>query len=74
MVLGRQVAWQRSRVSRRLRWSRHRCSRGWALLGSGAEYQMSVVVAANTALHAAVLEEIDAGIERLKRSPGRPPM
>jgi myo-inositol-1(or 4)-monophosphatase len=36
------------------------------LLGSGAGYQMSVVAAANPALHALVLEEIDEGIARLK--------
>jgi len=35
---------------------------GRPLLGSGAEYQMSIV---NRALHDAVLAEIDAGIERL---------
>ena len=35
------------------------------LLGSGAEFQMSVVTSANQALHEAVLAEIDAGIARL---------
>jgi myo-inositol-1(or 4)-monophosphatase len=35
------------------------------LLGSGAEYQMSIVAAANVALHEAVLAEIDAGVARL---------
>jgi myo-inositol-1(or 4)-monophosphatase len=35
------------------------------LLGSGAEYQMSIVCSANAGLHAAVLAEIDAGIGRL---------
>jgi myo-inositol-1(or 4)-monophosphatase len=39
------------------------------LLGSGGEYQMSIVCSANRALHEAVLAEIDAGIGRLaKRS------
>jgi myo-inositol-1(or 4)-monophosphatase len=38
---------------------------GRPLLGSGAEYQMSIVTSANAALHAAVLAEIDAGIRRL---------
>src|SRR5436305_6070133 len=37
------------------------------LLGSGGEYQMSVIAASNAALHAAVLAEVDAGIERLQR-------
>jgi myo-inositol-1(or 4)-monophosphatase len=36
------------------------------LLGSGGEFQMSIVVAANRVLHEAVLEEIDAGIARLR--------
>src|SRR4051812_5197530 len=39
------------------------------LLGSGGEYQMSIVAAANRNLHAAVLAEVDAGIAKLaKRS------
>jgi myo-inositol-1(or 4)-monophosphatase len=38
---------------------------GRPLLGSGAEYQMSIVTSANRALHDAVLAEIGAGIERL---------
>jgi hypothetical protein len=37
------------------------------LLGSGADFQMSVIVAANERLHAAVLAEVDAGIGRLKQ-------
>jgi myo-inositol-1(or 4)-monophosphatase len=37
------------------------------LLGSGAEYQMSIVASANRALHDAVLAEIDAGIDRLAK-------
>ena len=41
------------------------------LLGSGAEYQMSVVAAANAALHRAVLAEVDAGIARLRGAGGR---
>ncbi len=35
------------------------------LLGSGAEFQISVVAASNPALHAAVLTAVDAGIGRL---------
>jgi len=35
------------------------------LLGSGAEFQMSIVTSANRGLHEAVLSEIDAGIARL---------
>jgi myo-inositol-1(or 4)-monophosphatase len=36
------------------------------LLGSGADYQMSIVAAANPALHGKILAELAAGIERLK--------
>jgi myo-inositol-1(or 4)-monophosphatase len=36
------------------------------LLGSGAEYQMSIVASANRGLHARILDEVAAGIERLK--------
>ncbi|HKP91704.1 MAG TPA: inositol monophosphatase family protein [Thermoleophilaceae bacterium] len=36
------------------------------LLGSGAEFQMSIVTSANAALHAKILAEVAAGIERLK--------
>jgi myo-inositol-1(or 4)-monophosphatase len=36
------------------------------LLGSSHEFQMSCVAAANTALHAAICAELDAGIERLR--------
>jgi fructose-1,6-bisphosphatase/inositol monophosphatase family enzyme len=35
------------------------------LLGSGGEYQMSVVASANAALHRQVLVSIDAGVKRL---------
>jgi myo-inositol-1(or 4)-monophosphatase len=35
------------------------------LLGSGAEYQMSVVASANPALHGSILDAVDAGIARL---------
>jgi myo-inositol-1(or 4)-monophosphatase len=35
------------------------------LLGSGAEYQMSVVASANPALHRSILDAVDAGIARL---------
>jgi len=39
------------------------------LLGSGGEYQMSIVASANKTLHRAVLAEVDTGMERLaKRS------
>jgi fructose-1,6-bisphosphatase/inositol monophosphatase family enzyme len=36
------------------------------LLGSGADYQMSIVASANPALHQKILDEVAAGIERLK--------
>jgi myo-inositol-1(or 4)-monophosphatase len=36
------------------------------LLGSGPEYQMSIVASANPVLHARILDEVAAGIERLK--------
>jgi myo-inositol-1(or 4)-monophosphatase len=36
------------------------------LLGSGHEFQMSSISAANAALHAKLVHEIDAGIERLR--------
>ena len=35
------------------------------LLGSGEEFQMSIVASANQALHHSILEEIDVGIRRL---------
>ncbi len=35
------------------------------LLGSGADYQMSVVCTANRALHESILREVDAGVGRL---------
>jgi myo-inositol-1(or 4)-monophosphatase len=38
------------------------------LLGSGHEFQMSCVSAANAELHRAIIESLDAGIERLRRS------
>jgi hypothetical protein len=37
------------------------------LLGSGGEYQMSIVAAANRKLHEAVLSEVDAGIAKLAK-------
>jgi myo-inositol-1(or 4)-monophosphatase len=40
------------------------------LLGSGGEYQMSVVAAANAALHRQVLAGIDAGVARLREARG----
>jgi myo-inositol-1(or 4)-monophosphatase len=36
------------------------------LLGSGAEYQMSVLAAANTRLHELLLAEVERGMERLR--------
>jgi myo-inositol-1(or 4)-monophosphatase len=36
------------------------------LLGSGADFQMSIVASANAALHAQILDEVAAGMERLK--------
>ena len=36
------------------------------LLGSGADFQMSIVASANQALHARILAEVRAGIDRLK--------
>ncbi len=35
------------------------------MLGSGHEFQFSCVAAANPELHAAIVRELDAGIERL---------
>lgn len=40
---------------------------GRRLLGSGEEFQMSCVAAANRELHAAIIGELDAGVERLRR-------
>jgi myo-inositol-1(or 4)-monophosphatase len=40
------------------------------LLGSGHEFQMSCVVAANAELHVQILRSIDAGIERLQKRAG----
>jgi myo-inositol-1(or 4)-monophosphatase len=40
------------------------------LLGSGAEFQMSCVAAANPAIHRQILEQLDAGIERLRSRRG----
>jgi myo-inositol-1(or 4)-monophosphatase len=37
------------------------------LLGSGGDYQMSIVASANRELHEAVLAEVDAGIARLAK-------
>jgi myo-inositol-1(or 4)-monophosphatase len=39
----------------------------YRLLGSGHSFQISSVSAANPALHAALLEAVDAGVERLRR-------
>lgn len=38
------------------------------LLGSGHDFQMSCVCAANAELHAAIIRSLDAGIERLRRT------
>jgi myo-inositol-1(or 4)-monophosphatase len=40
------------------------------LLGSGAEFQLSCVTAAKAELHARIVREIDAGVERLARAVG----
>jgi myo-inositol-1(or 4)-monophosphatase len=37
------------------------------LLGSGAEFQLSCVAAANEELHEAIIRELDLGIDRLRR-------
>ena len=42
------------------------------LLGSGGEFQMSVVASANRELHERVLREIDAGIDRLRAAGSGP--
>jgi hypothetical protein len=36
------------------------------LLGSGVEFQMSIVCSANRALHDAILGQLDRGIDRLR--------
>jgi myo-inositol-1(or 4)-monophosphatase len=36
------------------------------LLGSGAEFQMSIVCSANRTLHGAILEQLEIGLERLR--------
>jgi hypothetical protein len=36
------------------------------LLGSAAEFQMSVAVAANRVLHEQIVEQVAAGLERLR--------
>jgi myo-inositol-1(or 4)-monophosphatase len=36
------------------------------LLGSGADFQMSIVCSSNQALHGAILERLDGGMERLR--------
>jgi myo-inositol-1(or 4)-monophosphatase len=40
------------------------------LLGSGGEFQMSVVASANAALHRQVLASVDAGVARLRKGRG----
>jgi myo-inositol-1(or 4)-monophosphatase len=39
---------------------------GRPLLGSGADYQMSIVASANPALHALIVDSVAAGIDRLR--------
>jgi fructose-1,6-bisphosphatase/inositol monophosphatase family enzyme len=41
------------------------------LLGSGPEFQMSIVAAGNADLHAYLLEAVDAGMARLRGTRGR---
>ena len=36
------------------------------LLGSGADYQMSIVASANPTLHRLILDSVTAGMERVK--------
>jgi myo-inositol-1(or 4)-monophosphatase len=43
---------------------------GRPLLGSAAEFQMSIVAAANPVLHAAIVAEVAAGVERLRLARG----
>jgi myo-inositol-1(or 4)-monophosphatase len=40
------------------------------LLGSGEDFQMSIVASANAALHERILESVDAGMRRLRASAG----
>jgi myo-inositol-1(or 4)-monophosphatase len=47
-----------------------RALRDRPLLGSGHDFQMSCVAAANAELHAAICAELDAGIERLRAAFG----
>jgi myo-inositol-1(or 4)-monophosphatase len=42
----------------------------YRLLGSGHEFQISSISAANPALHAALLEAVDSGVNRLQRLSG----
>jgi myo-inositol-1(or 4)-monophosphatase len=41
---------------------------GYRLLGSGHEYQISSICAANAELHARLVREVDAGVARLRES------
>jgi myo-inositol-1(or 4)-monophosphatase len=43
---------------------------GYQLLGSGHEFQISSISAANPGLHAALLEAVDAGVNRLRERSG----
>ncbi|HEX8648881.1 MAG TPA: inositol monophosphatase family protein [Thermoleophilaceae bacterium] len=45
--------------------ARGRSLAGRPLLGSGADFQMSVVASSNPALHAEILAAVDAGVARL---------
>ena len=59
--------------------ARGRSLRDRPLLGSGAEYQMSIVASANEALHGRILAAVAEGLERLRARPpgardGDPPL
>ena len=41
---------------------------GRSLLGSGSDYQLSVAIAANRALHEQIVGEVAAGLDRLRRA------
>lgn len=41
---------------------------GHLLLGSGVDYQFSLIAASNATLHAKILSEIDRGVEKLKKT------
>jgi myo-inositol-1(or 4)-monophosphatase len=41
-----------------------------SMLGSGAEFQISCVAAANRELHEMIVRELDTGVERLRQKVG----